>query len=98
MLTGNADGQQVCSRWVDVQVGAGASARLFDSQHTAAVTHDRVEQIYCHRGTVSGKLYIKDGPLNPWQDCSTAGMGGRAIPGSIPIDAMGLRCVYRGGK
>ena len=49
--------------------------------------------MYCRRGTVSGKLYIKDGPLNPWQDCSTTGMGGRAIPGSIPaIHAMGLRC------
>ena len=55
--------------------------------------------VYCRRGTVSGKLYIKDGSLNPWQDCSTAGMGGRAIPGSIPaIDAMGLRCVRFAGS
>jgi hypothetical protein len=33
----------------------------------------KLSLLYLCRGAVSGKLYIKDGPMNPWQDCSTAG-------------------------
>ncbi|KAG1662949.1 hypothetical protein FOA52_006702 [Chlamydomonas sp. UWO 241] len=48
------------------------------------------------RGTVSGMLQIKDGPMNPWQDCSESGMGGRAIPGNLQeIEGMALRSTAR---
>ncbi|GAX73646.1 hypothetical protein CEUSTIGMA_g1097.t1 [Chlamydomonas eustigma] len=45
------------------------------------------------RGAVSGKLYIKDGPMNPWQDCCAAGMEGRSISGNIlSIQSLIFRC------
>ena len=32
--------------------------------------------------------------MSAWQDCGTAGMAGKSIPGNIPaIEAMGLRWV-----
>ena len=32
--------------------------------------------------------------MSAWQDCGTAGMAGKSIPGNIPaIEAMGLRYI-----
>ncbi len=41
------------------------------------------------RGSVSGKIYIKDGPMNPWQDCTSTGEMGRQVA-SPYINLIGL--------